>query len=205
VATSFVIEAKQLPDDPGNDIDSQVRRRLKLLRLQRDLTLSDVAGRAHIDVSTLSRLESGKRRLALDHIPRLAQALGVSTDELLGSGVADEDPVVHGEVRHHGGLTLWPLTRRGPAPGVQAFRIVISAKRRTPPRELPIHEGHDWFYVLAGRMRLVLGDRDLIAKPGQAVEFSTLTPHWFGCVDESVEAIAMFGSQGERTHLHRSV
>lgn len=67
----------------NTDIDVQVRRRLRELRAQRGLTLQEVGARAGIDVSTLSRLESGKRRLALDHLPRLARALSVSTDELL--------------------------------------------------------------------------------------------------------------------------
>jgi transcriptional regulator with XRE-family HTH domain len=54
---------------PGDEsIDLQVRRRLRNWRLQLAMTLEDVAARAGIDMSTLSRLESGKRRLALDHL-----------------------------------------------------------------------------------------------------------------------------------------
>ena len=64
-------------------VDARVRRRLRELRIARGMTLEDVANRSSIDMSTLSRLESGKRRLALDHLPRLAAALSVSTDELL--------------------------------------------------------------------------------------------------------------------------
>jgi transcriptional regulator with XRE-family HTH domain len=71
--------------------DIRVRRRLRELRGERGLTLQQVAEDANIDVSTLSRLESGKRRLALDHIPALASALAVSTDELLGNR-PPEDP-----------------------------------------------------------------------------------------------------------------
>ena len=56
------------------DVDLRVRRRLRELRTQQGLTLEGVATRAGIDVSTLSRLDSGKRRLALDHLPRLAEA-----------------------------------------------------------------------------------------------------------------------------------
>ncbi|WP_139811526.1 cupin domain-containing protein, partial [Mycobacterium avium] len=77
-----------------------------------------------------------------------------------------------------------------------------AARRRTPPAELPVHEGQDWMYVLAGRMRLILGDRDFTIDPGEAVEFSTWTPHWFGVVDGPVEAIVIFGPHGERLHLH---
>ncbi|VEG56387.1 transcriptional regulator [Mycolicibacterium aurum] len=186
-------------DDEG--VDARVRRRLRDLRLQRGMTLEDVASRSSIDISTLSRLESGKRRLALDHLPRLAGALSVSTDELLRAPEI-EDPRVRGNSHTHNMITFWPLTGQGPAGGLHAYKIRISARRKTPPVELPVHEGHDWMYVLSGQLRLLLGDRDFTIKPGEAVEFSTWTPHWFGVVDGPVEALALLGLHGERVHLH---
>ena len=158
-----------------------------------------MAERANVDLSTLSRLEAGKRRLALDHIPALAAALGVSSDELLGAG-PPQDPRVRHPPRRFDGMTMWPLTNRGHA-ALQAYKIVVSARRRRPPAELKVHEGHDWLYVLHGRLRLLLGDDDLIIEPGEAVEFSTWTPHWFGAADGPVELIGIFGPHGERTHL----
>ena len=180
--------------------DIRVRRRLRELRGERGLTLQQVAEDANIDVSTLSRLESGKRRLALDHIPALASALGVSTDELLGTR-PPEDPRIRSRPRTHKGLTMWPLTRSGSG-GLRAYKISISERRSKPPRQLPVHEGSDWLYVLSGRLRLLLGEQDLTIEPGDAVEFSTWTPHWFGAVDGPVELIMIFGPQGERLHLH---
>jgi len=182
------------------DTDVRVRRRLRELRHRQGLTLQDVATRAQIDVSTLSRLESGKRRLALDHLPRLAAALSVSIDDLLREP-EQSDPRVHGASHTHNGITFWPLTRNGPAAGLHAFKIRISARRRTPPAELPVHDGQDWMYVLSGRMRLVLGDRDFTIDAGEAVEFSTWTPHWFGASDGPVEALMILGPHGERLHL----
>jgi len=191
----------QATQDVAESIDSRVRRRLRALRTERGLTLQQVAARANIDISTLSRLEAGKRRLALDHIPALADALGVSADELLASS-PPRDPRIRDEPRTHDGLTMWPLTRRGPAAGLHAYKFHISPQRRRPPTVLPVHEGHDWLYVLDGRLRLLLGDDDLTIEPGEAVEFSTLTPHWFGAIDGAVELIAILGPQGERLHLH---
>jgi transcriptional regulator with XRE-family HTH domain len=189
------------PDQPSESVDSRVRRRLRELRTERGLTLQQVAERANLDISTLTRLEAGKRRLALDHLPGLAAALGVTVDELLGPNVPT-DPRVQGPPRTSDGLTMWPLTNRGPAGGPHAYKILVSAKRRRPPKVLPVHEGHDWMYVLDGQLRLLLGDEDLIIEPGEAVEFSTWTPHWFGAVDGPVELIAFLGPQGERVHLH---
>ena len=203
IVTRRTASAKLLCHDgkPDEPVDARVRRRLRELRAERGLTLQQVAERASIDVSTLSRLEAGKRRLALDHIPALAAALGVSADELLGSR-PPQDPRVRAQ----------PRTARRPddvaadAPrrrrGLQAYKIHISAERRHRRPMLPVHEGHDWLYVLDGRLRLLLGDEDLTIEPGEAVEFTTWTPHWFGAVDEPVELIAIFGPQGERSHLH---
>ncbi|CAA9480484.1 MAG: Transcriptional regulator SCO1200, Xre-family with cupin domain [uncultured Solirubrobacteraceae bacterium] len=182
-------------------VDVRARRRLRELRTERGLTLQQVAERANIDVSTLSRLEAGKRRLALDHIPALAAALGVSADHLLGAGTP-QDPRVHGTPRTHDGLTLWPLTNHAPAGGLHAYKVHISAERTTPPEVLGVHEGHDWLYVLNGRLRLLLGEDDHTIEAGEAVEFTTWTPHWFGAIDGPVELIGLFGPHGERLHLH---
>jgi transcriptional regulator with XRE-family HTH domain len=189
----------QANSDEGS-VDLRVRRRLRELRTQQGLTLEEVATRARIDVSTLSRLESGKRRLALDHLPRLAEALSVSTDELLRAP-QHQDPRVRGASHSHNGITFWPLTRNGPAGGLHAFKIRVGMRRRRPA-ELPVHEGHEWMYVLSGRLQLALGEDDFVIEPGEAVEFSTWTPHWFGALDGPVEAIMIFGAQGERVHLH---
>ena len=190
-------------NDDEEPVDARARRRLRELRTQRGMTLGQVAERASIDVSTLSRLEAGKRRLALDHLPRLAAALGVSTDELLDAA-PPADPRVRGEPRTMDGMTLWPLSHGGAGGGLLAFRALISAKRRRPPDPsvLPVHEGRDWIYVLDGRMRLLLGTEDLTIQAGEAVEFSTWTPHWFGAIDGPVEVILIVGPQGERVHLH---
>ena len=180
--------------------EDRVRRRLRELRLAAGLTLKDVAARAHLDVSTLSRLENGQRRLALDHLPPLADALGVSTDELLGPAPV-VDPRVTTKPLRRNGMTMWPLNHVGSTHRLQTYKVHIPASRRRPPAVLPVHEGHDWMYVLSGRLRLLLGDEDFTIEPGEAAEFVTTTPHWFGAVDGPVDLVAIFGPHGERAHL----
>jgi transcriptional regulator with XRE-family HTH domain len=189
-----------MANEQTEPVEARVRRRLRELRAERGLTLQQVAARASLDVSTLSRLETGKRRLALDHVPALAAALGVSSDDLLGSG-PPQDPRVRSEpVRRHG-LVMWPLTHRASSSGLRAYRVEIEAGRSVPPDPLPVHEGYDWMYVLEGRLRIVLGDHEHVIEPGEAAEFSTWTPHWFGAVDGPVEVLLIVGAQGERVHL----
>lgn len=186
-------------DGPNEGTDARVRRRLRELRQARGLTLAAVAERAGMAVSTLSRLESGARRLALDHLPALARALDVTVDELLAVRV-QPDPRVRSTPHTRDGTTYWELTNDPTASGLRAYKLRISAERNQP-QSLRTHAGHDWVYVLRGRLRLILGADDLVLEPGEAAEFDCWTPHWLGSVDGPVELIAIFGPQGERLHL----
>ncbi|HWM05340.1 MAG TPA: cupin domain-containing protein, partial [Actinophytocola sp.] len=63
-------------------------------------------------------------------------------------------------------------------------------------------EGYEWLYVLSGRLRLLLADHDVVLGPGEAAEFETRLPHWFGAAgQEPVEILSLFGKQGERMHV----
>jgi transcriptional regulator with XRE-family HTH domain len=186
-----------------NDLDqalTAVGPRLRALRQQRDTTLADLSAATGISVSTLSRLESGTRRPNLELLLPLARAHGVTLDELVGAPPTG-DPRIHlRPVTHHHGMTMLPLTRR--AGGIQAYKLVIPATSRRRQPDLQTHEGYEWLYVLNGRLRLVLGEQDLVLSPGEAAEFDTRVPHWFGAADaEPVEFLSLFGRQGERAHL----
>src|SRR6195952_3836785 len=165
-----------MDDGQLESVLTAVGPRLRSLRRQRDWTLGQVSEDTGISVSTLSRLESGERRATLELLLPLARGHGVPLDELGGAPPAG-DPRVHLRPRtaHHG-TTVVPLTRR--PGGIQAFKMVYPP--RTPPGEpaRKVHEGYDWLYVLAGRMRVLLGEHDVVLSPGEVAEFDTRTPHW---------------------------
>jgi transcriptional regulator with XRE-family HTH domain len=185
-----------------DDLDkvlTAVGPRLRALRQQSGITLTDLSSTTGISVSTLSRLESGQRRPNLELLLPLAQAHGVPLDELVGAPPTG-DPRIHLRPITRYGRTVVPLTRR--PGGVQAYKQVIPASRQAQEPELQTHEGYEWLYVLNGRLRLILGERDLVLSPGEAAEFDTRLPHWSGSFDgEPVEFLCLFGKQGERAHL----
>ncbi|KJF22901.1 MULTISPECIES: helix-turn-helix domain-containing protein [Rhodococcus] len=178
---------------------SAVGPRLRVLRKQRETTLSDLSAATGISESTLSRLESGHRQPTLEHLLALARTYRMQVDELIG-GPLTGDPRVHLQPVTRYGMTWLPLTRR--AGGVQAHKLIIPAARFGDTPTLASHEGYEWLYILNGRVRLVLGDQDLVLTPGEAAEFDTHVPHWFSTADDaSAELIILFGQQGERAHL----
>jgi transcriptional regulator with XRE-family HTH domain len=186
-------------DDDLDQALAAVGPRLRALRQHRETTLADLSGTTGISVSTLSRLESGDRRPTLELLLPLARAHGVTLDELAGAPPTG-DPRIHLRPVTRHGMTMLPLTRR--AGGIQANKLVIPASSRRRDPDLKTHEGYEWVYVLNGRLRLVLGEHDLVLVPGEAAEFDTRVPHWFGAADaEPVEFLSLFGRQGERAHL----
>jgi transcriptional regulator with XRE-family HTH domain len=170
--------------------------RLRRVRDERRVTLTEVAEQTGISKSTLSRLENSQRRPSLELLLPLAQAYRVPLDDLVGAPEVG-DPRIRLKPRRVHGRTVVPLTRPG---GVQAWKIVIPATQTKPsPRT---HDGFEWLYVLAGRMRLILDDQDLVLGVGEAVEFDTRLPHWFGSTgDGPAEVLSIFGRPGERMHV----
>lgn len=192
----------------GNDPDAGVLRavgvRLRRLRGRAGLTLAELSERTGISPSTLSRLETGRLQPTLGQLLPLSRVHRVPIDELVNAPKVG-DPRVHLHPVRRFGLTFVPLTRR--AGGIQAYKVVYPPSRTLPAPELHTHEGHEWFYVLSGTVRLVLGsEQDVQLHAGEAAEFDTRTPHWIGNPAERAvaEVIAIFGTQGERVHLHGS-
>lgn len=184
-------------DGDLNQALGAVGPRLRALRRQRGTTLTDLSTETGISVSTLSRLESGTRRPTLELLLPLARAHGVTLDELVGAPPTG-DPRIHLRPVTRHGMTVLPLTRR--VGGIQAFKLIIPISKRKPDPKT--HDGYEWLYVLNGRLRLLLGEHDLVLAPGEAAEFDTRVPHWFGVAeDQPVEILSLFGQQGERAHL----
>jgi len=183
----------------ADDVLAGVGPRLRALRQERGATLAELSTDTGISISTLSRLESGQRKPTLELLLPLARVHQVPLDELVDAP-ATGDPRVRQRplVRH--GMTFLPLTRR--PGGLQAYKQIIPPHWPEGDPDPRTHEGYDWFYVLSGRLRLVLGEHDVILGPGEAAEFDTHVPHWFGNPgSEPTEILSIFGPQGERMHV----
>jgi transcriptional regulator with XRE-family HTH domain len=181
-----------------DDVLRGVGPRLRQLRLEREATLGDLAEETGISVSTLSRLESGQRKPTLELLLPLARAHQVALDELVDAPDTG-DPRIRSRPMLRHGRTFISLTRR--PGGLQSFKMVMPVDDEPSPT-LKTHDGYEWLYVLSGKVRLILGNRDLTLQPGEVVEFDTRTPHWVGNPGPTpAEVLAIFGPQGERMHV----
>jgi transcriptional regulator with XRE-family HTH domain len=180
-------------------IEELARRRLRSIRLARGWTLDELARRSHIGASTISRIETGHRRLAIDNLAHLARALETTVDELLGDDGDDDVVIRPTRCKGSNGAVHWPLNRRHDQTGATVAKMRIPASKKRP--EPQVHPGRDWFYVLEGTARLLLGEREHLVHAGQAAEFNTMTPHWIAGYGGPVEILTIFDRHGEHAHL----
>jgi transcriptional regulator with XRE-family HTH domain len=182
-------------DDEFERLIAAVGPRLRALRRERGLTLEALSAETGISVSGLSRLESGKRRPTLELLFPLARAHRVPLDRLVDAPPTG-DPRIHLAPKRTRSGVVVPLTHY---PGqVQVFKQVIGPSEP----QLVTHAGYEWLYVLAGDLRLILGERELLLRPGDVAEFDTNEPHWFGPADaRPVEILHMFGPRGDRARI----
>ncbi|MGS2616229.1 helix-turn-helix domain-containing protein [Micromonospora sp. LZ34] len=186
------------------DLSEVVRQRIRGLRQARGWSLDSLAARCHISPSTLSRIETGNRRIDLDQLVALARALGTTIDHLV-EPVDDADVIIRPVQHQEPGLTTWVLSRDAAQHGGRLVaKMRITPERRTGPGHLAVHPGREWFTVLSGTVVLHLGERQIAVGAGEAAEFSTMIPHSIGALGGPVEILTMFDQDGERAHAESS-
>jgi transcriptional regulator with XRE-family HTH domain len=178
----------------GEDLETLVRQRIRGLRAARGWSLDELAARCLLSPSTLSRIETGHRRIALDQMTAIARALGATLDQLVESG-SDDDVVIRPHRNDERGTITWLLARDS---GQTVAKMRITRKA---PAEQKVHPGRDWFTVLSGIVELRLGDRTILVGTNEAAEFSTMIPHSFGAHGDPAEVLCILDHEGERTHL----
>lgn len=182
-------------------MDTVIRQRIKGLRLAEGWSLDALAARCFLSPSTLSRIETGHRRIALDQLVPLAKALGTTLDRLV-EPASNEDVVIRPEPEHRRGMTSWLLSREHSTNGTTVAKMRITAERSEAESDLSVHPGREWFTVLSGTVSLMLGDRTILVQEGQAAEFSTMVPHHVAAHGGPVEILSIFDHGGERAHLN---
>jgi transcriptional regulator with XRE-family HTH domain len=178
--------------------DAIIRARIRGLRVARGWSLEALAARCHMSASTISRIETGHRRISIDQLVPLARALDTSIDQLVEPVAGDEVIIRPRSDRGHG-ATTWMLTREDEPHGWSVAKMRITAAQ--PHGEPGVHPGHEWFTVLSGTVRLHLGDRVIDVETGQAAQFSTMSPHALTAQGGPAEIIVIFDRDGRRAHL----
>jgi transcriptional regulator with XRE-family HTH domain len=182
-------------EQEGDDLDSLVRSRIRALRVAQGWSLDELASRAKISQSSLSRIENGRRRLALDQLVTLARALDTSLDQLVETATDDvvSNPMIDGAHEQR----RWSIKAD---PGVTVVRRRMTDPPPDNPAHLRAHPGREWLVVLSGTAILLLGNRRFRVETNQAAEFPTMLPHAIGSAGGPTELLGIFDRDARRGH-----
>jgi transcriptional regulator with XRE-family HTH domain len=178
-----------------DDLDALVRSRIRALRVAQGWSLDELASRAKISQSSLSRIENGRRRLALDQLVTIARALDTSLDQLVETASDDvvSNPMIDGAHEQR----RWSIKAD---PGMTVVRRRMTDPPPDNPAHLRAHPGREWLVVLSGTAILLLGNRRFRVETNQAAEFPTMLPHAIGSAGGPTELLGIFDRDARRWH-----
>ena len=165
------------------------------MRVAHGWSLEDLANRSQLSQSTLSRIENGQRRLALDQLATLARALDTSLYQLVET--ATDDIVTNPLIDTSHGLMRWTIKAD---PGATVVRQRLTSPPPDNPARMRAHPGREWLVVLSGTAVLLLGNRRFRIETNQAAEFPTMLPHAIGAEGGPCELMGIFDSAARRDH-----
>lgn len=180
------------------DLDSLVRKRIRALRVAQGLSLEELAARAKFSQSSLSRIENGQRRLALDQLVVLAKALDTTLDQLVET--ASDDVIISPTIEGAHGQMRWYMKGE---PGMSVVRQRLTEPPMDNPARMRAHPGQEWLVVLSGVAILMLGHRRLRVETNQAAQFPTMLPHAIGTAGGPCDILGIFDRDARRGHQQR--
>lgn len=188
---------------------------LREARRRRHLSLRALAERLGVSPSLISQIETGRANPSVSTLYAIAAELDVSLDELLFNERRPSEPVPAApaatgattpgtmspappvqraasrqRIRLASGVLWERLTTRS-EPGVEFLHVTYEAGgASSPPDAFQRHPGHEWGYVLRGRLQVRIGFDEYILEPGDAISINSAIPHRLATLgDEPVEAV----------------
>ena len=181
------------------DLDGLVRKRIRAQRVAQGLSLEELAARARFSQSSLSRIENGQRRLALDQLVVLAKALDTTLDQLVET--ASDDVITSPTIEGPHGHMRWSMKGE---PGMSVVRQRLTEPPPDNPARMRAHPGQEWLVVLSGAAVLLLGHRRFRVETNQAAQFPTMLPHAIGTAGGPCEILGIFDRDARRGHQQRA-
>src|SRR5262245_29915068 len=162
-----------------NEADVRVGRRLRALRLERGLSLAELAARAGISIGALSQIERGKSSLRVRVIWPLAAALDIEPSALI---TGDNDTVNDLYCVRASSRRSIPVKSEGVAkellspPAAALTGMLVTVEPDGGTTDSYSHPGHEFGFVLSGEVELTVDSSRYVLKAGDSFAFKNTLP-----------------------------
>jgi transcriptional regulator with XRE-family HTH domain len=157
----------------------EIGKRIRTLREEKRLSLDEVSNLTGFDVELLSNIETNKVQPQLGTVIKLSKALDSAFSRLV-SGTGDriysitrkkEQKVVSRSTSQKGKKQVYIYKSLG------HMEALIVQLEENPEKEVSVHEGEEFIYVLDGIVTLDIEDDNFELEPGDSAYYLSTTPH----------------------------
>ncbi|MGE0084734.1 MAG: helix-turn-helix domain-containing protein, partial [Desulfococcaceae bacterium] len=188
-------------DLSGQEQESVVHigERIRKLREEKGISLKDLSARTGFDEQLLSDIEKAEVYPQLGTILRLSKALDGAFGQLL-SGEGDKPysitrlkdrKTVARSTSGKGHKHIYSY--KGLAPEVKGRNMepLIVQLQETPEKEVSMHDGEEFIYVLHGTVLLEVGEDRYELEPGDSAYYLSSIPHWIAAKSGQATILAV--------------
>lgn len=158
---------------------------IKKIRMEQQLTIKEVAERAHVTSSLLSQIENNKANPSINSLMAIAKALKVPIGSFFDEKELDPDfdPVVKADQRKvlktQSGVTFYLLTPELKNHAIEFIYNVFEKGGSTggTSGELYTHDGEECGLVLEGRLEVAYDEKIYILEAGDSIVLDSTKPH----------------------------
>jgi transcriptional regulator with XRE-family HTH domain len=182
---SSVAEVAQNGDRQISE-DLPMSQRIKSLRLEKGLSVLDMARRTGLDQAYLHEIEQGRVNPPLGILVKLGKALDMKMGAFISSKRDQAYSVVRKDQRR--AMSRYPNTRQtsygysyhslAPDKANRAMEpVMVTLTAQGKDVEPSSHEGQEFVFVLEGEMELTIGDKVEVLGPGDSIYYESSEPH----------------------------
>ena len=171
---------------PREDVQVNVGERVRQVREERELTLTDISQRTDLDIAFLEQIENGSVAPPLGTVIKLAKALNLK----MGYFISGEENMPYTVVRKNDRKVISRYSgKKGKYYGYGYESLaphkkdrhmepfLISLEPSKTDEERSAHDGQEFIYVLEGAMEVKLGEAVYILEAGDSIYYDSTVPH----------------------------
>ncbi|WP_368654720.1 helix-turn-helix domain-containing protein [Ornithinibacillus sp. 4-3] len=176
-------------------MDQRIGELIKDLRIERRLTLKQVAEKTGLSASFLSQVERSKSSITLQSLSKISDALDVSRSYFFTENKETEHIFRSKEENdlnfHNSNFVYQSLSGNVKHPMFEPMLVVLLPNEENV--RASTHSGQEFIYVLEGTLTVLIEDKEATLEPGDSFHIDSSTPHtWYNHTQQHVKLLYVY-------------
>lgn len=173
-----------IPLEPPKSVDD-VGDRILRIRKEKDLSLDEISKMTGFDVEFLSKIENKELQPQLGTVIKLSKALDSAFGRLI-SGIGEklysitrknERRTISRSTSKKGQKQIYTYKSLAPDVKGRHMEAFLVQLEEDPEKEISLHEGEEFIFVLDGEVILEIGEDKFVLEPGDSAYYLSTTAH----------------------------